>query len=125
MSNVITQTAEKPLQILTAIAAGFVTARRFVDYTGGQCGARGVKARGVAMYEAVPDASMAIIMNGTALVTSGEALVDQDAVTTDAYGRAVKALSGEHINGIVLNGQPLIGRLVEIQLTGEPINVGE
>jgi hypothetical protein len=120
LSNVIRQTTEHPIQILTGITSATINAGRFVGYGGNdECSVRGMRAWGVSVVDASDVGSIGVITRGTALVTAGEPLEDAASVTTDGYGRAVVALPGEYVNGIVLNGQPITGNLVEIQLIAD------
>lgn len=123
MSVQIFQT-ERPLQILTKIASGVVNNRHFVKQSGAQCTVAGEKAQGVAREYAADGKELPLSVEGTALVVAGASLATAGTrVTTDTNGHAVAATSGQHINGIVMSPQTVVGQLVEIQLVVDDITV--
>jgi hypothetical protein len=109
---------EKPIQIESYVASGTVTIRRFIKATGAQCDTKGEKAVGVARDSAIDGDMLPVTTIGTALVDAGEALALDAQVTTNALGKAVLALKGEYVNGIVRRAQTISGEPVEIALGG-------
>ncbi len=109
---------EKPELIKSAIAAGAITKRRFISHANVVCGTLGMLAKGVSRETDTDSGkSFAVVVQGTALVEAGEALVKGDKVTTSALGKAVKAASTNVINGTVLVDQAEVGQPVEILLS--------
>lgn len=108
---------EAPVNIITRTSSGIVAARRFVKIDGSQA-TQGSLSLGVAREETASRAEMAVIIEGTALVTAGCVLAAGDQVTSDADGKAVIAYNTEYINGVVLSACDAEDQLVEIQLAG-------
>jgi len=113
---------EKPRRKTTGVASGAVTGRRFINYSDAQCNAKGQLAKGIAMDSAIDGQTFAIIVDGTGLITAGEALGVGDKVTTNGLGKAVIAGRGEYINGVVMRAQSLADQLVEIRVSGNTVS---
>jgi hypothetical protein len=114
---------EKPGTIVTGVANGAITKRRFIGYDDAVCAVKGMLAKGVSRDEDQDTGkSFAITIDGTALVEAGGALSKGDNVTTNALGKAVIAGKGEYINGIVMRDQLTVGQDVEIRLGGNMIS---
>jgi len=114
---------EKPGTIVTGLATGAITKRRFISYADAVCGTKGMLAKGVSREEDSDSGdSFAIVIDGTALVEAGDALDAGDQVTTNALGKAVVAGRGEYANGVVMRSQAVAGQLVEIRLGGNMVS---
>lgn len=108
---------------VTKRASGAVSKYRFVQFSGAQCNAKGQLALGVSWEEDTVDGYlMSVVIDGTTLVTAGEALDEGDKVTTNGLGKAVVAAAGNYINGVVMRAQAVADQLVEIRLGGNMIS---
>jgi hypothetical protein len=114
---------EKPGTITTGVAGGAITKRRFVNYQDTVCNAIGQLAKGVSREEDTDiGKTYAIVIDGTALVEAGDALVVGDQVTTNGLGKAIQAAKGRYVNGVVMRSQAVAGQLVEIRLGGNMVS---
>lgn len=114
---------EKPGTIVTGVANGAITKRRFIKYNDAQCNGKGQLAKGVSRDEDSDTGTpFAICIDGTALVEAGEALDAGDQVTTDGTGKAVVAGYGNYVNGVVMRTQLVSGQPVEIRLGGNMVS---
>lgn len=114
---------EKPGKIVTGVANGAITKRRFVNYSDAVCNAIGQLAKGVSREEDTDTGkSFAIVIDGTALVETAAVLAAGDRVTTNGVGKAIKAAKGRYVNGVAMRAQTEIGQLCEIRLGGNVVS---
>lgn len=103
-----------PLLPLSRIAAGAITAERFVTPTGTQAGAA-VNTLGVARSDATTGQVLPVDVLGTAIVTAGGAIADGALIETDATGRAVTRSAGP-IVARALQAAAAAGARIEVLL---------
>lgn len=84
-----------PLLVLTALAAGAVTARRFVGYDGAQATAQGQVVMGVADTDAASGAYFPVVHKGTGVIESAGAIAKGAPIVASANGRALQASTGQ------------------------------
>lgn len=114
---------EKPGTIVTGVANGAITKRRFIAYSDAMCSVMGQLAKGVSRDEDTDTGKpFAICIDGTALVEAGTALDAGDQVTTNGLGKAYVAGKGHYVNGVVMRSQAVAGQPVEIRLGGNMVS---
>lgn len=107
-----------PLLTLTVIAAGAVTAHRFVGYNGAQVAASGGKALGVATFDATDGKDLSVDALGTTVVETAGAISVGDEVVSDADGMAIvnPAVGGEVVAAHALDSAAGAGEFIEVLL---------
>ncbi|CAM5520813.1 DUF2190 family protein [Eoetvoesiella caeni] len=107
-----------PLLTLTVIAAGAVSAHRFVTFAGAQLAAAGGLALGVSTFDAVANDDLGVDVIGTTVVESGAAVAVGDAIVSDASGRAIEnpAVGTEAVLGYALDAATAAGEFIEVLL---------
>lgn len=113
---------EKNGVVISAIATGAITKRRFIGFDNAVCNAIGEHAKGVSRENDTDlGKSFEIVVTGSALVEAGEALDAGMLATTNGLGKAIRATKGRYVNGVVLRSQALAGQNVEILLGGPAV----
>jgi hypothetical protein len=107
---------EHPGEILSRIANGAVSVRRFVKNNGAQASVTGEKVLGVSRDSADTGKSFPVVIDGTALVEAGAAIAADTEVMTDSLGRAIKAVNGRYIAGRTMTSVSAAAKDVEVLL---------
>ena len=110
----------KPGVIVSAPANGDVAAKRFVGYDDAQVASAGAEAKGVTIDGADDGKELAIIISGTALVTSGAAISVGASLASDANGKAVTAVATNKILGVAVTAAAGADEDIEIDLKAHP-----
>lgn len=114
----ITYEGSRPVLQLPLKPSAAVLPYRFVDKSGDQIAAAGVRAFGISTDEhtaddvAITSKQLPVGVIGTFTLELGGTVADETFVTTDNVGRGVAPTAGQKINAFVLKGGA-VGDLVE------------
>lgn len=105
---------EQPVLITTIKAQADLSKNYFTGFDGKLCGA-GLKALGVCNADTISAEMMPVTVKGIALIYSGDAVSQADALESDASGKAITVSAGI-ANGYALDAATGADELIRILL---------